>query len=92
MNHDSLDSLKALRAAVKSEESYIKSTVTLICKIEGVSDIGDGKSSLQMRDLEGGLWHSEVYSKKFPHLKEGDVCAVMKAKAFYLKEGKQPEL
>lgn len=45
-----------------------------------------------MRDHEGGLWHSKIITKKFPHLRAGDIVYVKGAKCLYLKDTEQPQL
>lgn len=91
IKYEEMDSLKTLREEVQ-DGNEPKTFVEMVCKIEGMFDDGEAKTTLRLRDHKGGLWKSQIFKKKFPHLETGDIVVVKNAKAYYLREIAQPEI
>jgi hypothetical protein len=87
---DSLESLKSLHEETKFSEP--KLICNLFCRVEAIERVDDYKSYIRFRDHKNGEWNSEIYSRKFPHLKVGDICHLLKVNAYYLKHDRKPYL
>ena len=64
----------------------------MLCQVEAMSLASKGKIEFQFRDLSGGLWYAELFEKKFPFLRAGDLVYVRNASCTYLSDREQPEL
>jgi len=57
IKYEEMDSLKTLREAVQ-DGNEPQTFVEMICKIEGMFEDGEAKTTLRLRDHKGGLWKS----------------------------------
>lgn len=53
----------------------------LFGKISRVREINTYLMEIALNDIDGNTWYSEVFKRKFSHIKEGDVCRWKSVKA-----------